>query len=246
MSSGAPDEQARPGNSARAARRRQWYLATGGVAGVALLAGTGAFLITVSPAPATRSGAGNCGLVACGARLPSSVAGRAVRNTVPPAPHPHPGRRSPPPAPAAPGQAHTPKPVSAPQPPPSQAPTAPAPPRRRQPPAPRVSVAYTLDGSGQWDQGFRAHLTIVNNGHRTIAGWTIQLALPGDRVNWVGYQEPWRPFAMWQFSGTTLTLHADSGGETLSPGSTEIVPIFGDGDTTAPSGCTFNGSGCQP
>ena len=54
------------------------------------------------------------------------------------------------------------------------------------------------------------------------------------------------PFATWQFSGTTLTLHADSSGETLSPGSTEVVPVFGRGDTTAPSGCTFNGSGCQP
>ena len=54
MSSGAPDEPARPGNLARAVRRRQWYLAAEGVAGVALLAGTGAVLVTVSPAPATR------------------------------------------------------------------------------------------------------------------------------------------------------------------------------------------------
>jgi len=213
---------------------------------VALLAGTGAVLVTVSPAPATRPVADNCGLVTCGARLPASVTGRAVRNTVPPAPRRHPGHRSPPPMPAASAPTHTPTPVSAPQPPPSQAPTAPAPPPRRQPPGPTVSVTYTLDGSGQWNHGFRAHLTIVNNGHRTIAGWTIQLALPGDRVNWVGYQGPWRPFAMWQFSGTTLTLHADSSGETLVSGGTEIVPIFGGGDTTAPSGCTFDGSSCQP
>ena len=69
---------------------------------------------------------------------------------------------------------------------------------------------------------------------------------PGDQVNWVGYPGAWLPFATWQFSGATLTLHADSSGETLAPGGTEVVPIFGRGDTTAPSGCTFNGSGCQP
>ena len=240
MSSGAPDEPAGPRSSAG---RRRWYLTVGVVAGVALLAGTGAVLLTVSPAPATRTLAAGCGLVTCGARLPASVTGRAVRNTVPPAPHPHGVHRLPPPMSAARAHARTTKPVSAPQPPPSPSP--PAPPAR-QPAGPRVSVTYTLDGDGLWDQGFRAHLTIVNSGHRTIAGWTIQLTLPGDHVSWVGYPGAWLPFATWQFSGTTLALHADSGGETLSPGSTEIVPIFGEGDTTAPSGCTFNGSGCQP
>ena len=240
MSSGAPDEPARP---ARSAGRRRWYLAAGVAAGVALLAGTGAALLTVSPAPATHALAAGCGVVTCGARLPASVTGRAVRNTVPPAPHPAGTRRLRPPLSAARAHTRTPKPVSAPQPPPGPAP---APSPRRQPAGPRVSVTYTLDGDGQWGQGFQAHLTIVNSGHRTIAGWTIQLTLPGDHVKWVGYPGAWLPFATWQFSGTTLTLHADSSGETLSPGGTEVVPIFGHGDTTAPGGCTFNGSGCQP
>jgi len=240
MSSGAPDEPARP---ARSAGRRRWYLAAGVAAGVALLAGTGAALLTVSPAPATHALAAGCGVVTCGARLPASVTGRAVRNTVPPAPHPAGTRRLRPPLSAARAHTRTPKPVSAPQPPPGPAP---APSPRRQPAGPRVSVTYTLDGDGQWGQGFQAHLTIVNSGHRTIAGWTIQLTLPGDHVKWVGYPGAWLPFATWQFSGTTLTLHADSGGEALAPGGTEIVPIFGHGDTTAPGGCTFNGSGCQP
>ena len=240
MSSGAPDERAGHRSSAS---RRQWYLAAGVVAGVALLAGTGAALLTVSPAPATHALAAGCGLVTCGARLPASVTGRAVRNTVPPAPHPAGTRRLRPPLSAARAHTRTPKPVSAPQPPPGPAP---APSPRRQPAGPRVSVTYTLDGDGQWGQGFQAHLTIVNSGHRTIAGWTVQLTLPGDHVSWVGYPGAWLPFATWQFSGTTLTLHADSGGEALAPGGTEIVPIFGHGDTTAPGGCTFNGSGCQP
>ena len=216
------------------------------MAGVALLAGTGAVLLTVSQAPATRTLATGCGLVTCGARLPASVTGRAVRNTVPPAPHPGGAHRVPPTMSAARAHTRTPKPVSAPQPPPSPSPTAPAPRPTRQPAGPRVSVIYTLDSDSQWDQAFRAHLTIVNDGHRTIAGWTIRLTLPGDHVNWVGYPGAWLPFATWQFSGATLTLHADSSGETLSPGSTEIVPIFGRGDTSAPGGCTFNGSGCQP
>ena len=212
------------------------------MAGVALLGGTGAALLTVSPAPVTHALAAGCGLVTCGARLPASVTGRAVRNTVPPAPH-RPGAHRLPPMSAARAHTRTPKPASAPQAPPSPSP----PPRpARQPAGPRVSVTYTLDGDGQWDQGFRAHLTIVNSGHRTVAGWTIRLTLPRDHVSWVGYPGAWLPFATWQFSGTTLTLHADSGGETLSPGGTEVVPIFGRGDTTAPSGCTFNDSGCQP
>lgn len=238
MASGAPDEPARPGSSAG---RRQWYLAAGVVAGVALLAGTGAALLTVSPAPATHALAAGCGLVTCGARLPASVTGRAVRSTVPPAPHP-PGAHRLPPMSAARAHTRTPKPVSAPQP----SSPAPAPRPTRQPAGTRVSVTYTLDGDGQWDHGFRAHLTIVNSGHRAIAGWTIQLTLPGDHVSWVGYPGAWLPFATWQSRGTTLTLHADSGGETLSPGGTEVVPIFGRGHTTAPGGCTFNGSGCQP
>lgn len=239
MSSGAPDEPAGPRSSAG---RRQWYLAAGIVAGVALLGGTGAALLTVSPAPVTHALAAGCGLVTCGARLPASVTGRAVPNAAPPAPH-RPGAHRLPPVSAARAHTRTPRPASVPQAPPSPSP----PPRpARQPAGPQVSVTYTLDGDGQWGHGFRAHLTIVNGGHRTIAGWTIRLTLPRDHVSWVGYPGAWLPFATWQFSRTTLTLHADSTGETLSPGGTEVVPIFGHGDTTAPSGCTFNDSGCQP
>jgi len=34
------------------------------------------------------------------------------------------------------------------------------------------------------------------------------------------------------------------GGETLPPGGTEILPLLAGGDSTAPSGCSFNGNGC--
>jgi hypothetical protein len=109
-----------------------------------------------------------------------------------------------------------------------------------------VTVTYTLDGGGdQWHHGFRAHLAIVSNGRRAITGWTIELSLPGDQVSWVGYPGAPQPFAIWQLSGSLLVLHAVSGGETLSPGGTEIVPIFANGPSTAPSGCTFNGASCR-
>jgi len=78
-----------------------------------------------------------------------------------------------------------------------------------------------------------------------VAGWTIQVSLPGDQVDWVGYPGGWDRFANWQFNGGTLALNAVSGGETIAPGGTEIVPITAQGTNTAPSGCTFNGAACQ-
>lgn len=110
-----------------------------------------------------------------------------------------------------------------------------------------MTVTYTLDSGGdQWHHGFRAHLTIVSSGHQAIGGWTIDLSLPGDQVGWVGYPGAPQPFAVWQMSGHVLVLHAVSGGETLAPGSTEIVPIFASGPHTSPRSCTFNGASCQP
>jgi hypothetical protein len=108
-------------------------------------------------------------------------------------------------------------------------------------------VTYTLDDGGDhWHHGFSAHLTIVDNAHQAIPGWTIDLSLPGDQVSWVGYPGAPQPFAVWQLSGSSLVLHAVSGGETLSPGGTEVVPIFADGPSAYPSGCTFNGASCRP
>jgi hypothetical protein len=80
-----------------------------------------------------------------------------------------------------------------------------------------------------------------------VAGWTVHLSLPSDVVTVVGYPgDPGLPFAFWQFSGSTLTLHAVSSGEALHPGGTEVVPIDANGTTTTPQSCTFNSSGCIP
>jgi hypothetical protein len=107
-------------------------------------------------------------------------------------------------------------------------------------------VTYSVDGTDPWHQDFHAHLTIVNNGSTLVAGWTVQLSLPGDQVDWVGYPGAWEPFSDWQFGGGTLVLTAASGGEAVAPGATEIVPIAVRGNAATPGGCTFDGAPCQP
>jgi hypothetical protein len=226
---------------------RRWFLAAGG-AGVVALAGSGAALLTFSSAPATRPLADGCGLVACGASLPPSVTGLATRGAPAAARRHHPADPS---APAKPTPSPVPRatqPEPAPQPPRHHRPSpAPTPPPGRHSRGPRVTVTYTLDGGdGQGNHGFRAHLTIVSTGHQATPGWTIELSLPGDEVSWVGYPDAPLPFARWQFSGHLLVLHAASGGETLPPGGTEVVPISAAGPHKAPRGCTFNGAPCRP
>ena len=222
--------------------RPLWYPVAGAAAVLALLAGGAMTLLTVSRGPQARPLAADCGLVTCGASLPPVVTGRIAPSTAarsiarahrrhraahrvlapaahsrPPAPPGRPARRR-----------HT------------------RPPRPGGPAPATVTVTYTLDGTDPWHQAFRAHLTIVNHGATPVAGWTVQVSLPGDQVDWVGYPGAWDSFANWQFSGGTLALTAVSGGETLAPGATEIVPISAQGGTTVPGGCQFNGAACQP
>jgi Cellulose binding domain len=224
--------------------RTLWYPVAGAAAVLALLAGGAMTLLTAAHAPRARPLADDCGLVTCGASLPPAVTGAAPPSTA---------ARSQ--APARRHHRRTHRQVLAPAAHSLDSPTPPALPhrhsRRHQVPghqaAPAaVTVAYTLDGTDPWQQDFHAHLTIVNNGSTPVAGWSVQVSLPGDQVDWVGYPSAWMPFANWQFSGGTLTLNAVSGGETLAPGATEIVPITAQGGTTSPGGCVFNGSACQP
>lgn len=242
-SAGAPATGKHPWWRPRPFSRPLWYPVAGAAAVLALLAGGAMTLLTISSGPQARPLAAGCGLVTCGASLPPAVAGpsgpaTAVRSMAPtPRHHRTAHRRVLAPTvhslagpPAAPGR----------------------PPRsRRHPhggqPAPAaVTVSYTVDGADPWHQDFHAHLTIANHGAAPVAGWNVQVTLPGDQVDWVGYPGAWDPFANWQFNGGTLALNAVSGGETIPPGGTEIVPISVQGSNTTPGGCEFNGAVCQP
>ena len=243
-----PGDQPRPGQPWRRPKpfsRPLWYPVAGAAAVLALLAGGGMTLLTVSRGPQARPMAADCGLVTCGASLPPVVTGAAAPST---AAHSitrvhrrHHAARSRVLAPAVHSRLR-----------PSALPGPPAHRRHQRPPRPgrpapgAVSVTYTVDGTDPWHHDFRAHLTIVNHGAAPVAGWTAQVSMPGDQVDWVGYPGAWDPFANWQFSGDTLALNAVSGGETLAPGGTEIVPISAQGSNTVPGGCVFNGSACQP
>ena len=225
--------------------RPLWYPVAGAAAALALLAGGGMTLLTVSRGPKARPLAADCGVVTCGAILPPVVTGQAVPSTATHGTarahrrHRAAGRRVL--APTAHSRLR-----------PAALPGRPSHRGHRRPPAPggpaaaAVTVAYTLDSTDPWHQNFRAHLTIVNHGAIPVAGWTVQVSLPGDQVDWVGYPGAWDPFANWQFTGGTLALSAVSGGETLAPGASEIVPISAQGSNTVPGGCEFNGAACQP
>jgi hypothetical protein len=237
---GVPRTGRQPWWRPRPFSRPMWYPVVSAAAVVALLAGGAMTLFTVSGGTHARPPAADCGLVTCGARLPTAVStstpSMAVRSTTPA------HRRDP----AADARVLAPKVHSRPA---SQAPPARPPhrwhPRPPHPGPPGVTVTYTLDRTSPWQQSFNAHLTIVNHGAAPVAGWTIQVSLPGDLVDWVGSPGGWGPFANWQFNAGTLALNAVSGGETIAPGGTEIVPITAQGANTAPSGCTFNGAACQ-
>ena len=220
--------------------RPVWYPVAAAAAVVALLAGVGMTLLTLTRGPQARPLAADCGLVTCGANLPPVVTGgtvpsTAVRSMAPARRHHRRAHRR-----VLTPAVHRLRPA-----------TPPARPRHRRhrvpPPAtPRVTVSFTVDGTDPWHQDFHAHLTIVNNGPAPVAGWNVQVSLPGDQVDWVGYPGSWDPFASWQFGGGTLVLNAASGGETLAPGAAETVPIAAQGTNTTPGGCTFNGAPCGP
>jgi hypothetical protein len=243
-SEGTPGTREQPWWRPRPFSRPLWYPVTAAAAVVALLAGGGMTLLTISRGPQARPLAAGCGVVTCRASLPHVIASpsgpaTAVRSMTP-APRRHRRTHQRVLAPTVHSLAGTP---AAPGGPPRSHPRHP---HGGQPAPPAVTVSYTVDGTDPWHQDFRAHLTIVNHGAAPVAGWNVQVALPGDQVDWVGYPGAWDPFANWQFNGGTLALDAVSGGETIPPGGTEIVPISVQGSNTTPGGCDFNGAACQP
>ena len=213
--------------------------------GLAIIGGGATALLTLSADPAARTVAEDCGLVACGAHLPSSANGAGVRSTPQASRTGQPGHRPASPTPTAGQPTATPTQSRGPSPHPSPSSPTPPPAPSPSPSLPRVTVTFGVDSVTTGHPGFHGHLTIANNGTTKITNWTLDLSLSGDTVTWAGYPGSGLPFTFWQFSGDTLTLNAVSSGESLRPGSSQTVPITVTGSTTAPGSCTFNGSACQ-
>jgi Cellulose binding domain len=217
--------------------RRRWYSAMGATAGLALLAG-GVVALVPRQAPPVTQLAADCGLIHCDATLPGAIVTTSPSGSAAPRPH-HTTHK-----PASYFSIHASHSVAATTPKPSPAPPKP-------PPGRDVAVTYSLDSQdNHWGHNdFHAHLTIVNQGSQPVSGWVVQVTLPGDQIRWVGYQHGgwggWDSFSTWGFSGNTLTLMANSPAEALSPASSQTVYIIGEGTSTSPSSCTFDGAACH-
>ena len=219
------DEPAGTGRWLATLGRHPWYLAIMAVAAFGLVAGSVTVLVQANGTPSHPPAASNCGLVNCGAALPGPSTTISTQSHI--------------------GKAHTtvshaPRPSASPTPSPSQAPT------HAQASPPNVTLTFSA-GQDQRDfDHFQDQLTLVNQGAGPVAGWTAELALPGDEVFSVENQDgrDGSPFDHWQFDGDTLTISADNSSETLSPGEPLSLSINGRGRATSPTGCTFNGAAC--
>ena len=195
--------------------RHTWYLAMMAVAAFGLVAGSVTVLVQANGTPSQLPAASNCGLVNCGAALPGPSATISTQSHI--------------------GKAHTtvshaPKPSASPAPPPSQAPT------QAQAQPPNVTLTFSADQDRRDFDHFQGQLTLVNQGGSPVAGWTAELTLPGDEVFSVENQDgrDGFPFDHWQFDGDTLTISADNGSETLTPGQPLSLSIHGRGQTPLP------------
>jgi hypothetical protein len=219
------DEAAGPGRWLASLGRHAWYLAIAAAAalGMIIIGGVG-ILVQGNGTPSPQL-ASDCGLINCGASLPSpNISTQSHISKV---------HTSVSHAPSAPKQ-------PAPSPTPSQTAT-PAPAA-----AANVTVTVTANRDRHDPDRFHDQLTLVNQGGSPVSGWTVQLTLPGDGIDSVESVSGWDgvPFDHWRYSEDTLTISADTDSETLGPGAPLNVSIHGRGRTISPTGCTFNGAAC--
>jgi len=213
--------------------RATWYLVILATAALGLTAG-GVALLAGSGGEPSHQAAPDCGLINCGASLPGPSTTISTQSHI--------------------GKAHTavshaPAASAKPASPASSAPSQASAPAASTPQAPapaNVSVSFSPDRDRHDSDHFQEQMTLVNNGGSPVSGWTVQLTLPGDGVDSVEIPSGWDgvPFEHWQFSGDTLTISADTSSETLGPGAPLNLSIHGRGNTSSPTGCTFDGTQC--
>jgi hypothetical protein len=228
---GASRGPARSGGWLPPLGRNTWYLAILAVTALGLTAG-GVALLAGSGGGPSHVAAPDCGLINCGANVPGPSSTISTQSHIGKA---HTAVSHPPAAPAksAPPASSSPGPTSA-VPTPAVAAAA------------NVSVTFSSDQNRRDSDHFQEQMTLVNNGGGPVSGWTVQLTLPVDDVDSVEIPSGWDgvPFEHWQFRGDTLTISADTGSETLGPGAPLNLSIHGRGNTSSPTGCTFNGTTC--
>ena len=218
------DEPAGTGYWLAALGRHPWYLAIMAVVAFGLVAGSVTVLVQANSTPSHQAAA-NCGLINCGAAVLGPTAITSTQSHI--------------------SQAHT-TVTHAPKPPASAAPSPSRAPTPVQAIPADVSLTFMADQDQHNFDHFQGQLTLVNQGSNPVAGWTVELTLPGDEVFSVDNQDgrDGAPFEHWRFDGDTLTISADNSSETLSPGEPLSLSIHGRGRPTSPTGCTFNGAAC--
>lgn len=112
--------------------------------------------------------------------------------------------------------------------------------RARQPGAAspvRVAQRTSRDGHG----GFRAVMTLTNDGPHTVRGWRLTFTYPDGSVRAAAADDGVRMLR----AGASPVLSGVSGGRTIAPGETIRVRLTGDGVPTGPYGCRLNGAACE-
>jgi cellulase/cellobiase CelA1 len=109
------------------------------------------------------------------------------------------------------------------------------------PPQPSTNCTVTYRIVDQWGSGFKAELTITNNGTTTINGWTLAFAFANGQSGVAGWG------ATWSQTGANVTATNLSWNSTIAPSAT----LSGLGFTAnrnatnnPPTAFTLNGAAC--
>ncbi|WP_089156813.1 GH12 family glycosyl hydrolase domain-containing protein [Micromonospora sp. NBS 11-29] len=116
-------------------------------------------------------------------------------------------------------------------PPPTSGPTTP-------PPSGNTACTVTYRSTNVWNSGFTAEVTVKNTGNSTISGWTLNYNLPSGQT----ITSSWN--ATVTQSGSAVTARNLAYNGTLSPGASTNFGYQANGNYSAPSSFTLNGTAC--